>query len=236
MKRKIIVLASILSVILIISLIVIANMQIQSVVVEGNEQCTTQEIKDKILGKGIGNNVAIVWFKRKIGRKVEIPFVEKYDIDILSMNKIKITIYEKKIVGYVDYLGSYMYFDKDGIVVETSGEKIKGVPKVTGIDFDYIMLYEKLPVDNDQVFNLILTVTQTLQKYNLTVKKIYISESLEITVYKKNVKVYLGEEKDLSEKISTLSDMQNELKDFSGTLDMSKLDREGVGYHIKTDK
>jgi len=86
------------------------------------------------------------------------------------------------------------------------------------------------------VFDLILTVTQTLQKYNLAVKKIYISDNLEITVYKKNVKVYLGTEKDLSEKIATLSDMQEELKEFSGTLDMSKLDREGVGYHIKTDE
>ncbi|MBE5959411.1 MAG: hypothetical protein E7254_11195 [Lachnospiraceae bacterium] len=236
MKKKIIIIASILSFFLVTIIIVIANMQIQSVKIEGNSQCTNEEIKEAILGKGIGNNVAIVWFKRKIGRKVEIPFVEKYDIDILSMNKIKITVYEKKIVGYVDYLGSYMYFDKDGIVVESSEEKIKGIPKVTGIDFDYILLYERLPVDNDQVFDLILTVTQTLQKYNLAVKKIYISDNLEITVYKKNVKVYLGTEKDLSEKIATLSDMQEELKEFSGTLDMSKLDREGVGYHIKTDE
>ncbi|MCR5834919.1 MAG: cell division protein FtsQ/DivIB [Lachnospiraceae bacterium] len=236
MKKKIIIIVSILFFLMAIILIVIANMRIDSVVIEGNEQCKEQQIRQSVLGDGLGNNVAVVWLKRKLGKKTEIPFVEKYDIDILTMNKIKITVYEKKIVGYVDYLGTYMYFDKDGIVVETSDRKIKGIPKITGIDFDYVLLYERLPVKNDQVFDLILNVTQTLQKYNLSVKKIYISENLEITVYKKNVKVYFGTDKDLSEKIATLSDMQNELKDYSGTLDMSKLDREGVGYHIKTDQ
>ena len=98
------------------------------------------------------------------------------------------------------------------------------------------VLRRHVSVDNDQVFDLILNVTQTLQKYKLEVKKIYISENLEITVYKKNVKVYFGTDKDLSEKIATLSDMQKELEEYSGTLDMSKLDREGVGYHIKTDQ
>ena len=32
----------------------------------------------------------------------------------------------KSIVGYVSYMSSYMYFDREGIVVESSGQKVRG--------------------------------------------------------------------------------------------------------------
>ena len=48
---------------------------------------------------------------------------------------MEIIIYEKSIVGYVSYMSSYMYFDKDGIVVESSSSQLDGVPWVTGLDF-----------------------------------------------------------------------------------------------------
>ena len=33
---------------------------------------------------------------------------------------MEVIIYEKSVVGYVSYMSSYMYFDKDGIIVELS--------------------------------------------------------------------------------------------------------------------
>ena len=31
----------------------------------------------------------------------------------------------------IEYLGRYMYFDKDGIIVETSDKKTAGIPQIT---------------------------------------------------------------------------------------------------------
>lgn len=45
-------------------------------------------------------------------------------------------MYEKNIVGYVHYLGKNVYFDKDGIVVESSDQEIEGVPLIKGLTFD----------------------------------------------------------------------------------------------------
>lgn len=212
-----------------------ASLQAETIKVEGNEQYTDQEIKDFIFGKSYDRNIAVMWVKNKLGKTKDIPFVEKYDIEILSLSKVQVTIYEKSIVGYIDYMGTYMYFDKDGVIVESSDRKIKGIPKITGINYDYVLLHEPIPVDNEEVFDLILTVTQTLQKYKLTVKKIYISENMEITLYKGDVKIYLGTEKQLSEKISELKDFAPKLEGFSGTMDMSKLNTEGNGYTLKRD-
>ena len=62
-------------------------------------------------------------------------------------------------IGYVEYLGTNLYFDKDGIVVESSSEILEGVPKISGLKFSEVTLYEKLPVEDDHVFQVILNLT-----------------------------------------------------------------------------
>lgn len=46
-----------------------------------------------------------------------IPFIEKMDVNILSPDTIRINVYEKALAGYVEYLGGYVYFDREGTVV-----------------------------------------------------------------------------------------------------------------------
>ena len=46
----------------------------------------------------------------------------------------------------MEYLEKYMYFDKEGIIVEASNEKTQGIPLVTGLSFEHVVLYEPLPV------------------------------------------------------------------------------------------
>ncbi len=44
-----------------------------------------------------------------------------------SWQSLKIRVYEKNMVGYVRYLGQDVYFDKDGIVVESSTQELEGI-------------------------------------------------------------------------------------------------------------
>ena len=39
---------------------------------------------------------------------------------------------KKCMVGYVSYMNSNLYFDKDGIVVESTSEILPGIPKIEG--------------------------------------------------------------------------------------------------------
>ena len=48
-----------------------------------------------------------------------------------------------------------LYFDKEGIVVESSSEEIEGIPRIKGIAFDNVELYKKLPVEEEDVFKKI---------------------------------------------------------------------------------
>ena len=51
--------------------------------------------------------------------------------------------------------------------METSSDEIEDVPKITGVTCDEVVLYEKLPLDQPDVLNNLLSLTQILKKYDL---------------------------------------------------------------------
>lgn len=201
----------------------------------GSEKYTDKELAEFLFPTEKSANPFVFWWTDKFGEHVEIPFIEAYDVELKGLKDFEVTFYEKSLVGYIEYMGSYKYFDKDGIVVESSSRLIEDVPFVTGIDVDYIVLHSKLPVEDEQVFDLLLDLTQLLYKYDIDVEKINISKGLEIKLYLGNVRVELGTDENLSEKIMDLKDIMPNLGDASGTLDMKVLDVHGNGYTLKRD-
>ena len=96
------------------------------------------------------------------GRHKSIPFVQDYKLVFRSPSDVEVIVYEKSVVGYVSYMNSRMYFDKDGIIVESTSETLPGVPKIAGLSFGHIVLHQPLPVEDISVFNEILNLTQVL--------------------------------------------------------------------------
>ncbi len=210
-KGKYIALAVIAALLLIFAFL--ATRKIEKVTYEGNERLTDEELNSRIFGESLDYNPIIFWIKNLFGKKVEIPFVEEYDVEMESITSIKITVYEKSITGYISYMNTCMYFDKDGIVVENSMSEYEDVPEITGIKFDNIILHEKIPVKNKKIFSLILNVTQMVDKYNIPVKKINISEELSATLYINSFRVALGNDGDYGKKIAELSSILPNMED-----------------------
>jgi cell division protein FtsQ len=165
----------------------------------------------------------------------DIPFIQTMDVSIESKDTIRITVYEKALAGYVSYLGRYVYFDKDGIVVETSEEKTEGVPLVTGLQFDHVILHEPLPVEKPEVFDEILNITQQLSKYNLSADKIYFDSDYEVTLIFGEARISLGSDTDLDEKIMKLQYILPDLQGKSGVLDMREYSEDTKTYTFEQD-
>ena len=70
----------------------------------------------------------------------EIPFIEKYEIDYVDKQTARVRVHEKRVTGCVIIMGRYMFFDKDGIIVETSMARMEGIPVVSGLEFNEIVL------------------------------------------------------------------------------------------------
>ena len=113
-----------------------AQFHVETVSVEGNVHYTKEEIEQMVIKDRLSANSIYLSFKYRDKEILNIPFIEKMSVRVDSPNSITIRVYEKSVAGYVEYMGRYMYFDREGIVVESSETKTSGVPQVTGIDFD----------------------------------------------------------------------------------------------------
>ena len=65
-------------------------------------------------------NTLYFYWRVKNNKIEEIPFIDTIEVNVISRNKVSIKVYEKDIIGYIKHLGYYLYFDKEGIVVESS--------------------------------------------------------------------------------------------------------------------
>lgn len=225
-KRKVILLF-ILLLLAAAVLAVVGIFSIKKINISGNENYTEEEIEKLIFNNKYCYNSLYLYWKYNYNKEYSFPFIDTIDVELISNNEVKINVYEKSMVGYIEYLGSYMYFDKDGIVVESSSELVEGVPLITGLKFDHIILYKELAVEDKAVFNTIVSITQLLAKHEITPDRIYFNRSYDMTLYFGDARVNLGADNETEEKIILLKNILRDLEGLSGVLHMENY-TEGV--------
>lgn len=239
-KSKRLLILSVLLLFLLVILIagyeyIIRNYTVTTVYVEGNVHYTNEEIMDMVMGGRFGHNSLFLSLKYKDKGMEDIPFIQTMDVTIETKDTIRITVYEKALAGYVSYLGQYVYFDKDGIVVETSAEDTAGIPQVTGLKFDYVILHERLPVEKPEVFDEVLNITQLLERYSMSADRIYFDPDYRVTLMFGDAKVALGDDQYIDEKIMKLQYILPNLIGEKGTLDMREYSEDTKSYSFELD-
>ena len=220
MNSKVMIVFGMIALVLCIFLFLMNRFTVKTITVEGNVHYSNDEIVSMVMKNKLDHNSLYLSMKYRKKGIVGIPFIEKMSVDIMSPDSIKITVYEKAVAGYIEYLGKYMYFDKDGIIVETSDVKTAGIPQVTGLQFDYVVLHERLPIENDTMFQSILDITQLLTKYEIQIDKIYFDQNNQMTLYFENIRVRLGDISNIDDKIMRLKAILPELEGQKGILRM----------------
>lgn len=234
---KILVITAVILVFAVVGWYVVDIHTVRTVYVEGNVHYSQDEIKEMVMEGPLGNNSLFLSMKYKNRGVENVPFVDAMDVSILTPDTIKITVYEKALAGYVKYMDTYVYFDKDGYVVESSTVRTAGIPQVTGMELDYVVLGQPLPVkeEHEDVFGRILDLTKLLNKYELTADKIYFHADSSITLYFGGAKVALGSESErMEDKVMCLPQILPNLSDKSGTLQMDTYNEKG-DYTFKPD-
>lgn len=193
---------------------------VENVVVEGNELYSSTQIENMVLNDEYSWNSLYVDLKYRFMDIGEVPFVDTMEVSLDNPHTVHIKVYEKGMLGYlyINSIGQNAYFDKDGFVVETSTEVIDGVPKITGISCEEVVLYEKLQLENSDILRDLLNLTQTLKKYNLLPDEIQYDSNMEPVLYYGTIQVKIGSEDNLSQKVVRLSIILPQLDGLSGTL------------------
>ncbi|SHL96954.1 cell division protein FtsQ [Anaerosporobacter mobilis DSM 15930] len=194
--------------------------RIQDIKVIGCERYSQEEIKDILLSDTHYNNSIYLYLKYKYGEPKNVPFIEYMDVKLTSVNTLTVHVYEKSIFGCIKYFGDYMYFDKDGIVVDSSNERYEGIPIVTGLTFKTMMLTEKLTVQKDELFDVIKDLTKLIHKYEINIDTIHFQSNNELILYSQDIKILLGKKDMYDEQIAELKNMLPNIEGKKGTLHM----------------
>jgi hypothetical protein len=241
---------------------------VDSVEIVGNTRNSEDEVRDVVLTGPLASNSFLLSTFKKTVVTDELPFVDSVEIEQVSPGKIRLHVNEKQIVGYVRYLDCNMYFDKDGLVVEsevapsvsdetesnvvepetvvdpvevvdenetTYHAAVTDVPYITGLKFDSVAIDEKLPVENTGVFNTILGIARIVEKYDILPDQVEFGDQYEITLYYGSVRVMMGVDNLLEEKITRVAAILPKLSGKSGVLHMEDYTKDTVNIIFSED-
>ena len=235
-KKKSAVAGVILLLILLFVVVLFTGFKIDEIEVTGNKHYSKDQIKDFVLENGYINNTILLMLKNKIKPVENIPFVAKLEVEYISAHKVSITVYEKAMAGCVEYMNEYVYFDQDGYVLEISPTKLEDSPCITGMSFESMELHEKLPIEDEKRFRIILKMTQLIQKYELPVDSVQFTSENEIVLKHADIRIELGDGSNLEEQLVDLGQILEGLSGKKGTLDMKDFDTASGTASFKLDK
>ena len=217
-------LKKVLSTVIILSLLVCVlyfAFHIDTIKVEGTKIYTEEEIKASVFTWKFLDNGLILRLYDKFFKTGQLPFVEDIDIYYEDRNTVILYVYDKTVSGCIKYMGQYVYFDKEGRVLESHPRRRQDVPVVTGIKFGDFAIGEKFKVEDSSLFDAIMNVSLLISHYGINVKRIHINNG-DVKIYSGNVQVHLGKKKLYNDQLAALSEVLNTTNEekLSGTIDM----------------
>ena len=109
---------------------------LKEVKVKGNIYYTDDKLKDELKKYYVKGNTILTYLRLKYDKSITIPFVDEIDVDLTGLHSIVIDTTEKEVVGCLPFMGEFICFDKDGIMVGSIPKEKDNIPVVTGINYD----------------------------------------------------------------------------------------------------
>lgn len=223
-----------LAVLIALLLFLFFGFKIDTVKVEGTQMYSEQEIEKSVFTRRFSDNMLFFTIYNKIFGINKLPFVEDIEVSYDNMHTVTLHVYDKAISGCIRYMGQYVYFDKDGIVLQSMKEKREGVPVVTGIQFGTFTMGEAFNVKDSSLFDTIMNLSQLIAHYDIEISQIHVADE-SVTLYSGDVLVILGKKEMYDEEISALSSVLETAKreNLKGTIHMESF-KEGDKIILKS--
>ncbi|MFI3174590.1 MAG: FtsQ-type POTRA domain-containing protein [Bacillota bacterium] len=208
-------------------LVVSPAFQMKTLVVSGADKYTNQEIASAISLRD-GDNILLFNQKKAVAQLEKNPYIADATIEKSLPDTVKITIVERKIRGYVPYMGAYLYIDEEGRVLETRETYYEASPEVKGLKFTNFQLGEILIVENPEALDIVLQVSQIVKKYEMLdeVLEIHVHDLNNIKIYMQGVEIILGKTDEIEQKMRIMAEvMKNIPEGDRGMLDLSDLSK-----------
>lgn len=214
--------------------VIIGQCQIETIIVNGNETYTKDEIEASVRENCI-NNTVFYTVLSSFCKNDYLPFIEKSEVTFMGKNTILVEVKEKMRAGMFQEMSEFCYFDKDGTLLEMSGVRIKDVPLVTGLQMKECILGEAIEPEEEGVFPVILKMAQLILKYEIPVSEIQFNTMSDIRLKCNSIQVNLGDMTELDAKMAELPSVLDRLYGRTGELNMEHFSEENKVISFKAN-
>ncbi len=197
--------------------------KVDSVEVRGTSHYTDEEVKKMVLRGPLASNSVLAPLFYSTTKTDDIIYVDAFKVTQLNRSTICISVKEKKIVGCIKYLDSYIYFDRNGIFVEGSQTRDETVPYFDGIQVNKIVMDEKLDIKGDTVLNTAVALSTIFQKNDMIPDYIQFDSSYSISLIYGDITVQLGKDENLEEKMNRVIAIMPKIQGKKGILHMESV-------------
>lgn len=221
-KKKLIAAGCSVAAVAVLLLLALYVYELRDIKVTGNELVPEDVIIDNYTDGLFGRNKLIVLMKDKLGAFDELPFVREHEISFDGNRSMTIRVYEKALVACFYYMGEYVFFDKDGMILETGKEAKDSIPCIEGVSFKSFTMNTKIDVDNEEQISMILNISELINHYSLNVQKVSFDNNSEVTLNCDGIVILLGRRDMYDQQIASVSDVlkKAEKKKLKGTIDL----------------
>lgn len=197
--------------------------KVDSVQVRGTTHYSDEEVKKMVLRGPLASNSVLAPMIYSTTDTDDVAFVDAFKVTQINRNTICISVKEKKPVGCIHYLDSYVFFDRNGIFVEGSKIRDESVPYFDGIQVNSVVMDEKLDIKGDSVLNTAVALSTIFQKNEMIPDHIQFDSSYSISLIYGDITVQLGKDEDLEEKMNRVIAILPKLTGKKGILHMESV-------------
>lgn len=197
--------------------------KVDSVQVRGTTHYSDEEVKKMVLRGPLASNSVLAPMIYSTTDTDDVAFVDAFKVTQINRNIICISVKEKKPVGCIHYLDSYVFFDRNGIFVEGSKTRDESVPYFDGIQVNSVVMDEKLDIKGDSVLNTAVALSTIFQKNEMIPDHIQFDSSYSISLIYGDITVQLGKDEDLEEKMNRVIAILPKLTGKKGILHMESV-------------
>ncbi len=190
----------------------------QSIEVMGSSHYSEEEIIEMTLKGPASYNTLLA--PVLLGRESPegIPYVEGIRVSRVDAHSLRITVREHTAIGCFAYLDSYIYFDRNGSMVEGSRERDTSLPCFSGIKAERVELNSRLDIGSNAILDSAVILASVFQKAGHLPDDIRYDENLRAVLQYGDIEVILGNETFLEDKVLRILAILPELEGKKGTL------------------
>ena len=192
--------------------------------IEGNERVTDEIVMENL---DMHENMNLIWYvMTHYNTDFELdPLILSADVYIKWPHNVLVKITEKKVMGYIPYMGMFLCIDTTGSVLDSVHEIDEGTPTLTGIQVKSFSLGEAVDTEDTERFTIMLDCLNVLEKYELLTitDEISVARADDVRWVIDDLDVSIGSTTDLDRKAAALREILKDKRHGSGILHLEDL-------------